>query len=1122
MKKLTALCVIILGGPACMAQNRIAEQIRRNFREDSNQVISLFNRQTLTPLRSHPQLSKLNGKLNRFYLPSLSQNYLDQIRRSGNSEKAGFQIDLPGLNDRKILLMRNHFTTPQLEIFTPDQHFIYPSSKLEKYYHGVVSGEQHSLVALSLGDHQVTGMVSMDKDQYFLDRLKTGSFDGTVMYNEMDVPDKKNFVCTTVDSAISKPVKFPAVLSGGGGSTTTSSCKVVRMYIECAYQMYVDHGSNIDETMDYILGVFNIASTMHRNEGINLVLSQVFIWTNPDVYQSQTRASALIALFNDRLWHQKFAHFPFKADVFEFITSTIAGGGLTGSSLLYSNTRMPSCVATSMGSYDNFPSYSVAVHVFTHESGHMLGSPHTQYCGWPGGPIDNCYQSEGVCDPGPAPIGGGTIMSYCHVTPYGINFSKGFGPLPSALMRDVVAQSTFLEDCSDTICDHVDAKNISAILTDSQLLVRWENPQGKFRVGIQPNTTSQWQYVDISNQDSVFFPRDRCEQYFKISVAAFCDAKNDFATENFISAGDSLHVEGSIFVGSNDTITLCPGSSTVLFAGSPYFPGNPGYVYEWYRNDTLITGHDSIRLSTNKPGDYSFKINYQNCLYAGDHAKLVYTKPVISLSPHIDELDVTFTNNSFCKNNYQWSFGDGTEAVGDTVVHHYNNYGNYTVCLKMTDLNGVSDSSCYNLILRQEFTDINDSLVYGSLFNVDTGRYFCRKDAYFRSENIDGQLKYSYLQYQSNTVSENNIYALPSKGTIEFEIYPKSFMVQTNWQTPFRETDTGVVMLGGLPGQFNLMISRNGGVVSHIDSIQSGTFVPASPFVHFDQWNVIGLSWGDRGVKIMANGKFVDSSAAPIIPYFSSYGNILFGYWSDQTEISRMNGAMKDIRFSFKENDFTFSAKSPWLGADSGYLAKTICYGQSFEGHDQPGRYIVTSSKTAEGCDSLYVLDLTIATELKISDSVFYTFPKGGNIQLRTEGGVPPYHYHWSDGESSANAHDLTGGVYQVTVTDSLGCSLTKTFPVVSIPDQQNRLRVFPNPSFDGKGFTVQIASSGDDDGALMFHDLLGRKILTRDIHLTNAINQIFISNFDTRGIYIISYSGKNITVKPAIFIIQN
>ena len=49
--------------------------------------------------------------------------------------------------------------------------------------------------------------------------------------------------------------------------------------------------------------------------------------------------------------------------------------------------------------------------VITHETGHNLGSNHTQWCGWPGGAIDNCYDTEGNCEPGPAPVNGGTMMS---------------------------------------------------------------------------------------------------------------------------------------------------------------------------------------------------------------------------------------------------------------------------------------------------------------------------------------------------------------------------------------------------------------------------------------------------------------------------------------------------------------------------------------------------------------------------------------------------------------------------------------------------------------------------------------------------------------------------------------
>ena len=141
---------------------------------------------------------------------------------------------------------------------------------------------------------------------------------------------------------------------------------------------------------------------------------------------------------------------------------------------------------------------------------------------------------------------------------------------------------------------------------------------------------------------------------------------------------------------------------------------------------------------------------------------------------------------------------------------------------------------------------------------------------------------------------------------------------------------------------------------------------------------------------------------------------------------------------------------------------------------------------------------------------------------MSPEGGLRPYHYQWSNGDHTADIHDLIERNYQVTVTDSLGCSLIKVFPIVSIPDQQDRLRVYPNPSTGRTGFTVQIASSTEDDGVLVIHDLLGQKILTCNVHLIHGVNQTLISDLKTKGIFIISYSGKNVTATPAKLIIQN
>ncbi len=48
---------------------------------------------------------------------------------------------------------------------------------------------------------------------------------------------------------------------------------------------------------------------------------------------------------------------------------------------------------------------------------------------------------------------------------------------------------------------------------------------------------------------------------------------------------------------------------------------------------------------------------------------------------------------------WQWTFGDGTTATGQNVIHEYAAPGNYTVCLKITTANGCQFTRCKQKII---------------------------------------------------------------------------------------------------------------------------------------------------------------------------------------------------------------------------------------------------------------------------------------------------------------------------------------------------------------------------------------------------------------------------------------
>ena len=87
------------------------------------------------------------------------------------------------------------------------------------------------------------------------------------------------------------------------------------------------------------------------------------------------------------------------------------------------------------------------------------------------------------------------------------------------------------------------------------------------------------------------------------------------------------------------------------------------------------------------------------------------------------------------------------------------------------------------------------------------------------------------------------------------------------------------------------------------------------------------------------------------------------------------------------------------------------------------GTYSVTIDDGSQTSTAVYVLD----EPTKIAISLFAEHnecaqDKQGAINAIVEGGIPPYHYAWSNGRSTSRVSDLPGGTYQLTITDQNEC----------------------------------------------------------------------------------------------------
>ncbi|MEM9885431.1 MAG: M12 family metallo-peptidase [Bacteroidota bacterium] len=368
-------------------------------------------------------------KLRKVYLERPSQLRLQIPQADGTL----FEVDL-----QEVELFTDDF-------YVDDQDEDVKLYERGLYYHGHLTDDPKSLAAVSIFDNKVVGVFSSKGEKMILGHLKQDVFpagDAYIFYQESDLLIENKSKCAADDLPIIDD-KFDVK---NEGNNTLNDCKIVEIYFEADYRMYLDNGSSEDETMDFVTAMFNVVALLYENENVITRLSKVRVWTSNDGYPTSSSTSALYA-FRSRLGGQ------FDGDVAQLL-STVPNnnGGVAFVGVLctpsyavsYSNIR---------NSFTQFPTYSWTVMVVTHELGHNLGSPHTHSCSWPGGAIDGCYPQEGACSRGPAPSGGGTIMSYCHLTNYGINLQRGFGQLPGNLIRSKVNSASCLASSQEE-CDN--------------------------------------------------------------------------------------------------------------------------------------------------------------------------------------------------------------------------------------------------------------------------------------------------------------------------------------------------------------------------------------------------------------------------------------------------------------------------------------------------------------------------------------------------------------------------------------------------------------------------------------------------------------------------------------------
>jgi len=447
--------------------------------------------------------------------------------------------------------------------------------------------------------------------------------------------------------------------------------------------------------------------------------------------------------------------------------------------------------------------------------------------------------------------------------------------------------------------------------------------------------------------------------------------------------------------------------------------GSAPYTYNWSNGST------SEDLSNLPAGTYSVTITDNNGCTIND-TYIITDPPVLVLSGTktdiscfgVDDgsIDVTVSGGE-APYTYAWSNGATTEDVTGLAP------GNYT--LNITDARGCSTNQAYNIIeptaLSLGYSVNNVScfgLADGSVditVNGGSAPYTYSWSNASTSEDITGLIADDYII----TVTDVNGCSLIETITVT---QPVAALSTT-------EVVTDISCFGGSDG--SIQLTPAGGTAPYTYNWNTGS----------TNKDIFGLSDGSYQVTITdANGCSIIENYTIAMPT---------ALQSSGTQINVLcngdNTGSIDLSVTGGTGPYSYTWSN---GATTEDLNNIVA-----------GSYNVTIADS-RGCAINRSFTITQPLALSVVDNIIDVacFGDGdGSIDISVSGGIAPYTYSWSGGETTQDLFNLSGGNYTLTVTDANGCQAINTYTVNE-----------PTSALAVSGVVTDESCFGDNQGAVL------------------------------------------------------
>ena len=484
------------------------------------------------------------------------------------------------------------------------------------------------------------------------------------------------------------------------------------------------------------------------------------------------------------------------------------------------------------------------------------------------------------------------------------------------------------------------------------------------------------------------------------------------------------------YVSSPPTITTQPVNETTCTSQVTFSVSATGvrapFTYQWYLNNSPISGANSSTYSTSTLGNYYVSIS-NSCsqsVNSNTVSLTTATNPSVALNTYTSQIcaggsgtnNITSTVTSGTPTyTYQWQFFNSTwqnTVTTSTINATPGSTRDYK--LVVTDSKGCQGTSPLHTVtvipdpinptLNIKTPNINNVCVgdkVSATFNSGSSGVGCSDIFQYTINGTSwqtynpGDLINTVSLTEGTTVQirgrrgncstgigcSNNAYDILSSWTVRF---PSVLSTTTNSVTCSGLSNGSIDLTpqGNSPFTF---VWSNGGTIEDISGLSAGDYSVTVTDLY--------------GCQSTTSSNI--SQPGPLTSTLSTSNPSCFGQPTGTINLTPSGGI----------SPYTYSWSNGRTTKDINSLTS--------------GTYSVTITD-ANGCTTTNSATITQPTQLTTDVTTTNVNCYGGNngtASVSVGGGTPPYLYMWNNGSTQNSLSNLTSGNYQVTVTDNKGCS---------------------------------------------------------------------------------------------------